>query len=147
METRNLLLILISEAAKIILRNFLKTSVTMAGFDVEAFLGKKGLSVREQTGLKKVDLTAIADHLNLDIPKQAKKDDLLTSHLNVDQNPKKNPLLSLQKFEVEKMRLQLEFEMKKEELPLKREREEKELALKRERERKELALKREELEH
>ena len=65
----------------------LETSVAAAEFDVQTFLGKEGLSIRDLTSLKKVDLKAMADHLNLGISKHARKDALLNSiasHLNVD---------------------------------------------------------------
>ena len=63
----------------------------MAGFNVEEFLGKEGLSIQDLKLLKKENLRAICDYFELSVAKSARKDELvqaISQHLNLTEVPK-----------------------------------------------------------
>ena len=100
--------------------------MSISTLDVQAFVRRADLSLKDLQRLRKCDLTAIAQYLNVEVTQGLKKAeilDLLASHMELkeetqtsDQAPISNQAdieLAKLKLEMEKERMRLEFEERK----------------------------------
>ena len=101
-------------------------TISISTLDVQAFVRRADLSLKDLQKLRKCDLTAIAQYLNVEVRQGLKKAeilDLLASHMELREETQASDQahisnqsdieLAKMKLEMEKERMRLEFEERK----------------------------------